>query len=616
MRIHHDITSLRYKKPFGCLEQRKNCTLRVEIPKHCESTGIFLILEREDGTPYRRLAMTHEAEEKGYESYCLTFHLDECGLYFYYFEVITAYSSFSLFRESLRQTSMTYGDKWQITCYDQFYKTADAFRGKVMYQIFPDRFFQSGDCDLTDKLEPYSVHNCKTDVPIYYPDEKGIIQNNDFFGGNLKGIIEKLPYLASLHVEILYLNPIFMAYSNHRYDTADYLRIDPMLGTEEEFCELCDKAHALGMKVLLDGVFSHTGCNSRYFDRYGVFGNGAYQNPDSPYRDWYQFSPHNPNEYTSWWGIETLPCVQELNDDFLDFIIRSEHSVVAHWMRLGADGFRLDVADELPDEFIRMLHRRVHAEKEESLVLGEVWEDASTKIAYSVRRRYFVDNELDSVMNYPYKDAIIGFVQGTLSSEMLAATVMNIADHYPKPVLDCLMNSLSTHDTMRILTVLGAEDFSLSRAEKAYAKLEPHQLEHGIRKLKAAMFLQFFLPGCPCIYYGDEVGLEGYEDPFNRRFFPWDDQNEDLLAYTKQLAEIKATYPALATGSIRILSETDGVFAFARETEQQTLICILSMRGNYPCFTNYRPILSHHAELTEDHLILHQHGCVLLEVPV
>lgn len=614
MRIHHDITSLRYKTPFGCVRQEEACTLRVEIPKHCEATGIFLVLEQEDGTPYKRLSLTCEEHTAEYETYRLTFQMKERGLYFYYFDIITTQSSFTLFREGLHQTSMSYGDKWQVTCYDKQYDTPEAFRGKVMYQVFPDRFFQSGNCDLTGKLEPYSIHAHKSDVPIYYPDQNGVVQNNDFFGGNLRGILEKLPYLTSLQVKILYLNPIFMAYSNHRYDTADYLRIDPMLGTEDDLKELCERAHLLGMKVLVDGVFSHTGCNSVYFDKYRVFGGGAYHDPDSPYRGWYQFFPHNPKEYTSWWGIETLPCVEEMNDEFLNFIIRDDDSVIAHWMRLGVDGYRLDVADELPDEFIRMLHERVHAEKPEALVLGEVWEDASNKIAYSVRRRYFVDNELDSVMNYPYKDAIIGFIQGNLSSEALADTVMRIADHYPKPVLDCLMNSLSTHDTMRILTVLGAEDFSLSRAEKAYASLAPHQLERGIRKLKAAMFLQFFLPGCPCIYYGDEVGLEGYEDPFNRRYFPWDHQNEDLLEYTRQLAEIKTRYQALATGSIRVLCEADGVFAFSRELEGQTLIGIVSMRGSYPCFTSHRPLLSHNAEILEHQILLHKHGCVLLEV--
>lgn len=614
MRIHHNSLSTTYRKPFGCLQEQQDCQLRIDIPRHCNATSAFFVLEDHKATTVMRLPMVAStSDDDRYDCYRLTFDLPECGLYYYYFHIESTDGNFDLFRQGLTDTNISVGDKWQITCYHAGYDTADCFKGKVMYQIFPDRFYKQGDCNLTGKLEPYWVHEDVHDCPVFLPDEQGIIQNNDFFGGNLQGVIAKLPYLASLHVGILYLNPIFKAYSNHRYDAADYKTIDPMLGTREDLTELCDKAHALGIKVLLDGVFSHTGCNSVYFDRYNLFGNGVYHNPDSPYRSWFQFHSPTSQEYTSWWGIDTLPCVEELSDGFLDYIIRDEDSVLSYWMDCGVDGYRLDVADELPDQFIALLHERVHQKKEDSLVLGEVWEDASNKIAYSVRRRYFADRELDSVMNYPYKDAIIGFVTEHWTAKQLETTVMQIAEHYPKPILDCLMNSLSTHDTMRILTVLGTETFPETRTEKSTTTLSDEELTLAIERLNAAMFLQFFLPGCPCIYYGDEVGLEGFEDPFNRRYFPWDAQNEVILSITRALCELKSTHSPLQIGDIRVLSSDQDVFVFERTTGEKRLIGMVSLQDQYHLYTNYKTLFLANGTQTDDQITIKKYGCILLD---
>lgn len=208
--------------------------------------------------------------------------------------------------------------------------------------------------------------------------------NNDFFGGNFQGITEKLPHIASLGATVLYLNPISKAFSSHRYDTGDYKTPDPMLGTEEDFATLCQEARKLGIHVILDGVFSHTGSNSLYFDRYRAFGgHGAYADPQSPYRSWYQFY-HYPDSYHCWWNFDTLPCVNKMDPTYLDYVIDGPDSVVAHWLRLGADGFRLDVVDELPDAFVLRLKRRIREIKPDALLIGEVWEDASNKIAYDL----------------------------------------------------------------------------------------------------------------------------------------------------------------------------------------------------------------------------------------
>lgn len=615
MRILYDSKLEEYKTPFGCLRQDELCTLTIKIPRTCNVTNVLICIDSEDDTYSAKFPMEWISLTDGYDSYQGSFSLQECKLYFYYFTIVTVNSSFNLYKENAHDTSMGYGELWQLTCFDKNYDTPECFKGKVMYQIFPDRFYSVGQNDLTHKIQPYFIHESVDDVPVYYPDHNGIVQNNDFFGGNLQGIIAKLPYLKELGVSVIYLNPIFMAYSNHRYDTADYMRIDPLLGTENDLAELCEKAHEQEIRIILDGVFSHTGCNSVYFDKYNLFGNGAYLNLDSPYRSWYQFNPHNRYEYISWWGIDTLPCTEEMDESFLNFLIRDEDSVIKHWLKLGVDGYRLDVADELPDEFIILLNEEVHKAKKDSIVIGEVWEDASNKISYGIRRRYFAAKELDATMNYPYKDSIIAFIKGELSSDLFANTIMTIAENYPKPVLDCVMNSLSTHDTMRILTVFGTDDYGLSREEKAYRTLNEEQLKRALERLKIASFLQFTLPGTACIYYGDEVGLQGYEDPFNRRYFPWDRMNTDLLTFYQELAKIKNTYSSLQKGGIKMLSDKNGVVCFTRQDETETLYAIVSLRDDYECFSNYEPIMLCNGYQKEHHIVLKKYGFVLLKEP-
>ncbi len=587
MRVLYDSKNTDYKKPFGCLEQNQSCWIRIRIPAECQSKTVTLRLKGEY-TGSVEVPMTRWEETdgsfEGYESYAGKFSLKESDLYFYYFHVEMENGIMDLYKENFRDVMI--GDencpKWQLTVYPAGYTTPRCFQGQVMYQIFPDRFFRYGECDTTEKLTPFTLHQDVHDCPEYRPDQNGIIWNNDFFGGNLKGIEKKLPYLKRLNVSVIYLNPIFMAYSNHRYDTANYRRVDPLLGTEEDFRQLCASAHQMGMKIILDGVFSHTGSDSLYFDKLNRYGGGAYHDPNSKYHSWYQFHGDNLKEYTSWWGIDTLPCVEELDDNYLDYIIRREDSVLAHWMKLGADGFRLDVADELPDEFIRLLHKRVKELNPDGLVIGEVWEDASNKVSYSVRRRYFTNLELDATMNYPYKDAIIGFVKGEMDAGAMARSMMTIAENYPKPILDCVMNSLSTHDTMRILTVLGADRFDYSRDEKAGAKIPPHLYRTAMKRARAAAFLQFMLPGTGCIYYGDEVGLEGYEDPFNRRFFPWDNINDDLLLFYKTVTGLKQSHPALQVGDLRIVTAQGRVLIFTRECpEEKATVAINLGDGTY-----------------------------------
>ncbi len=535
--------------------------MTVFVPYTAGAVAVSLILEDCDGQFCREVPFSLTEQEGDYGHWQGSFTM-ETGLYFYWFRIYKEEGSFRLFKMGTT-TNMEQGDKWQLSFLPEDFTVPEYAMGAVMYQILPDRFYKAGDCDLTGKLEPYTLHEDWDDLPRYGPDEEGY-WNNDFFGGNFRGIREKLPYLKELGVGVLYLNPVVMAFSSHRYDGADYKRPDPMLGTEEDFRLLCQAAHDLGIRVILDGVFSHTGDHSLYFDSRGYFGTGAVSDPDSPYRSWYQFKDY-PHDYEAWWGIKSLPCVNELDPGFLDYIIEAEDSVVAYWLGLGADGFRLDVADELPDEFILRLKNRIRGIKADALLLGEVWEDASNKRAYGVSRRYFVDGELDSVMNYPWRKAILDFVKGEDDGTAFGEAVMTLAENYPPQVLHCLMNLLGSHDKPRILTVLG-DDFQGSKEEKAHRRLDPAQYAPARERLYLAAFLQYTLPGMPSIYYGDEVGLEGFEDPWCRRTFPWGREDETLQTFFRALGELKNGDVSLQRGSIRIVEAGQGRLTYVRQT--------------------------------------------------
>ncbi len=569
MRILFDSKELTYKKPFGTLVPDQECTLHIHIPASVQATAVACVITREDGTEDRRIPMEYQMKRGAYDIFQGKFRLEDCGLFFYYFFITTRTGSFRLFKQG-DGTNMEAGGQWQLSCVPKDFTTPDWAKGATIYQVFPDRFRRCGRCDLTGKLEPYTVHSDWYEEVSWQPTAEGLVLNNDFYGGNFKGITEKMDYIASLGATILYLNPISKSFSSHRYDTGDYKTPDPMLGTEADFSAMCQAAHQRGIRVILDGVYSHTGSNSLYFDKEGTFGSkGAYRCPDSPYRSWYTFYDY-PKTYQSWWNFDTLPTVKKMEPSFVDYIITGEDSVVAHWLRLGADGFRLDVVDELPNEFVKLLKQRIRQLKPDALLIGEVWEDASNKIAYNQRRRYFVDGVLDSCMNYPFRTAILNFVKERDDGAWLRDTVLTIAENYPPQVLACNMNLLGTHDTPRILTAL-VDDFDGSREEKARRHLSRNQLATAEERLLMASFLQYMLPGSPSLYYGDEAGMEGYKDPFNRRTYPWGRENPELLAHYRRLGKLRAAQPALRTGSISFFQSGDHRLGFTRQSDGKTL---------------------------------------------
>ena len=570
MRILFDSKQKQFKEPFGCVNVGQSCTLHIHIPTSVAATGVSCVVLSQDGAPYREFPLAFEKVLGAYDIWGGSFVLTEPALLFYYFRITGRTGTFRLFKQGYSDTNMEAGDTWQLTCLDPGFTTPDWAKGATIYQVFPDRFYRSGNCDLTGKLEPYVVHNSWEEDVFWQPTAKGEVLNNDFYGGNFRGITQKLPYLASMGVTVLYLNPISKSFSSHRYDTGDYKTPDPMLGTTEDFVALCDAAHGLGIRVILDGVYSHTGSDSLYFDKQKTFGgNGAYNSPDSPYHSWYTFYDY-PDSYNCWWNFDTLPTVRKLDPAFMDYIIEAEDSVIAHWLKLGADGFRLDVADELPNEFMAALKRRVREVKPDALVMGEVWEDASNKIAYNVRCRYFVDGTLDSVMNYPFRTAILNFLRGRDDGSNLGRTVMTIMENYPRQVLHCNMNLLGTHDTARILTTL-VDDYDGPRQELARRTLSESQRALAKARLLLASLLQYTLPGSPSLYYGDETGMEGGKDPFNRRTYPWGREDKELQTHFRILGQLRKDYAALRTGDTEIFRAGEGCFGFIRSLESSKL---------------------------------------------
>lgn len=538
----------------------KNLELPLENECAFPKNNALLHINR-DGEEAMELPMTRTAF-----GWSVALSIQEIGLYYYtfYIENVGYISCGNMEMGVLTEKPQGF----LLTVYSKDYQTPEWFKGGIMYQIFPDRFCRLGTMpDIKGRIRREDWGG----EPSFRPNEYGKVLNNDFFGGNFKGIESKLPYLKELGITTIYLNPIFEAASNHRYDTADYMSVDPFLGSKQDFISLLNTAKKHNIRIILDGVFNHTGDDSVYFNKYGRYSSvGAYQSIDSPYSSWYSFQEF-PEKYESWWGIDILPAVNESAESYQNFLF-NEGGVIKKWLDLGIGGYRLDVADELPDFFLKKLRKSVKESNPNAIIIGEVWEDASNKIAYSKRREYLQGYELDSVMNYPLKDAIIHYIQ-TENAANLLNTVRVLINHYPKQTVDCLMNILGTHDTARILTVLGG--ISCSNKEEMAQKsafLTPKAKEIAIEKLKLATILQYMLPGVPCIYYGDENGAEGHIDPFCRRCFDWEHLNGELIAFYKKLGEIRKTYlEILKDGEFEALEVENGLFYFKRTKQNQDL---------------------------------------------
>ena len=560
----YDSWNADYKTPFGAVRQGKVVYFQIRLPIEVKPDFAPCLVLFRPGFKERFITMFSVREEGDCCVWGCGYIPKYVGVHYYYFAYTYKGQRYYIKRVAGHIGNLNDGDLFQLTVYDEDFHTPDFLKGGVMYQIFPDRFAKSG---LPHENVPSDrVMREWGETPYYRPDAQGHVWNNDYFGGDLKGIQEKLPYLQDLGVTCIYLNPIFEAHENHRYNTANYRKVDPLLGTNEDFRELCAEAKKLGISIILDGVFSHTGADSIYFNKFGRYDTvGAYQSDQSEYYPWYDFYCY-PNKYEAWWGIDTLPNVQE-NDPTYTRYICGEGGVLDYWLSLGAAGFRLDVADELPDAFLENLRKCVKKSGDDKIVIGEVWEDASNKEAYGVKRRYLLGDQLDTVMNYPFREAVIHYIKG-MSSRDFRRAIVGIMENYPKDSIDVLMNFVSTHDIERAINRFGGENCNdKSKDWMAERWLNEHEYWLGKSRLKAATALLFFLPGVPSIYYGDEAGLQGYKDPFNRRCYPWGHEDQELIEFHKELARIRKAYRVFRDGLLHFIKVQEDVMAFARYYE-------------------------------------------------
>ena len=439
-------------------------------------------------------------------------------------------------------------------------KTPDWVKDAVFYQIFPDRFARSEGLSKPSNLEewdsPPTVHGFK--------------------GGDLLGVIEHLDYLQELGVTAIYFNPVFQSAANHRYHTYDYYHVDPILGGNAALRKLLDAAHARGMRVVLDGVFNHA--SRGFFQFYHTLENGA----ASPYLDWFTFEeerleagrglnayPPSPQDveqdteqvqkpsgsleaygYRAWWDLPALPKFNTETEAVRQLIF----DVARHWIEFGIDGWRLDVPEEIDDdEFWRQFRQVVKGANPEAYLVGEIWFDAS---------RWLQGDQFDGVMNYIFDRACLGFFGGEkldvtrhpggydlerLSATQFADALDDLLALYDWEVTQTQLNLLDSHDMPRFLTLVGRDK----------------------EALKLATLFQMTFPGAPCIYYGDEIGMEGGPDPDCRRAFPWDEArwDRDLLEFFRRAIRLRHEHPALRRGRfIRLHAEDErGVYAFARQ---------------------------------------------------
>jgi len=468
---------------------------------------------------------------------------------------------------------------FQITVYNKEFKTPDYLKGAMIYQIFPDRFARDSAFDF-DKM----INSDPREERIYHEDwyedvdTKGKPETGylacDFYGGNLKGIEEKLDYIKSLGINVLYLNPIFEARSSHRYDTADYMNADPILGGTAAFMSLQNACREKGIRIILDGVFSHTGADSKYFNRFDRYdGVGAYkafnEGMESRYRSWYNFYRNGDGSvgYDSWWGFPDLPNVNEDDLSYRSFIFGKD-GVIDTWTSRGASGFRLDVSDELPDSFIRQMRTAVKAKTGgEGAVIGEVWEDASNKCSYGSYRDFMLGNTHDSVMGYTFRHIILDFLCGYINAETADCRLEGYRERYPKEAYYCMMNLVSSHDVPRIMTALsGPEDTDDREIQRGF-KVLPRDYDRIAALSKMAFAFQTCYIGASSIYYGDEVLMEGYKDPFNRRTYPWNHltlRQEETYVIFKRISGLRTVNPCLRTGYYKTLMAQEGAFALVR----------------------------------------------------
>ena len=563
---------------YGAFSSNDKTLFRLYIPRRCGASAACMHLDGEgiENKSYKRIDFKWAWTEGHYDIYEAMVDMSEIGvgLYYYKYEIKTDKSIFLGCVNGEIGIYDPYADnKIQLLIYEENTRGAEWMLGGIMYHIFVDRFNKSGKCE--PKKNAVMNEDWYGGIPQYADVPGGYVENNMFFGGDLYGIIDKLDYIKSLGVTCLYLSPVFDAYSNHKYDTGDYMTVDSMFGGEKALEDLIRETRKRNIHIIFDGVFNHTGADSIYFNKFDNYNTlGAYQSKNSPYYDWYNFRSF-PNDYECWWDVKILPRVNSNNPDYQNYIL-GDSGVIEKWMKKGIDGFRLDVADELGDDFLKRLNKKVKSINPEGIIYGEVWEDASNKIAYGSRKKYFLGNELDSVMNYPLREAVIKYIKYG-DCDALCDTCKMLYSHYPKHNADLLMNLLGTHDTERILTVLGGESSDgYTNEQLSTKKMSKAERKRAISLLKLAYTIIATVPGVPCIYYGDEAGMEGYRDPFNRLPYPWGREDDELLEFYRAIGKIRLGEELYKSGEFDIVECNSDLLAFARYNESGFALTVVN----------------------------------------
>ena len=575
--VRHDSRDPLYRTPSGARPTGSDVILRCRAD---DARAVTLRLWWDDGEIRR--PMTASPRGAGLFEIRLTLP-EQSGLLWYYF-IVDFDGETRLYGNAddrLGGEGRLYDHEppsFQLTVYDEEFDTPRWMREGLLYQIMPDRFAARG----KNAPEAGWLHEKWDEPPAIHVDPSTHDNRaDDFFGGNFRGVMDRLDYLKELGVTAIYFNPIFRARSNHKYDTGDYETIDPSFGTREDFEALCERARAVGIRILLDGVFSHTGSDSRYFNRLGRYDSlGAYQSLESPYASWYRFKRW-PDEYDCWWGFETLPTVNKSDESYRRYILTGENAIVKRWLRRGASGWRLDVADELPVPFLRTLRKSVKSVDPDAAVLGEVWEDASNKVAYGQLRCYCLGDTLDSVMNYPLREGLIGFLLGEIDAYALKRRLDALYENYPAPFAAALMNLLGSHDKARVINRLsGAEPENRPREQRAFTPLSDAEYERGKRRFIKAWRFLCAMPGMPCLYYGDEAGAQGGDDPFCRGTYPWGHEDRALMEEIKRVNHARLKSRAAQNGSLELIAPDADTLTVVRRYESDELRVTLDRRDD------------------------------------
>ncbi len=538
----HDPGDVRFRDPEGAVVTGSRVTLRVRVTPD-GGTAPVLTVTRLFRTEKQDFKISHAGCSDGLFEFVLEpSFLSRPGVYRYGFGCGGEYS----------------GEAGRITVYVPGNEAPAWFKKAFIYQIFPDRF-AVGKSGKAAPKEGSFIYDSFSALPEYIKDEKGEVIRWDFFGGTLEGIADNLGYIRSLGADTVYLNPVFSSVSNHRYDTADYGHVDDMLGGDEAFYDLVNRMNGEGMRLILDGVFSHTGKESLYFKK-ALRG-------EKPWADWYRF--REDGTYDCWWGVEDLPCVNELQPDYLEYTVTGENSIVKRWLRAGASGWRLDVADELPDEYLEKLFEAAVSEKPDAVVFGEVWEDGTDKISYGVHRSYYTSGELHSQTNYPFRNNLIAFFEGSSSAREITAAFSGDRMNYPPDVYRSLINMTGSHDVPRLFSVL----LGIVRGDRRLAK----------DLLRTYMMIQFTFPGVPLVYYGDEICAEGGADPDNRRFFDMEatesSEGSAMRGWLAGMARLRREAPEILEGEIRFINAGDNIFAYERSFGGSRIVLVADRFG-------------------------------------